>query len=66
MTPIKHCGYCSDHDSCEKKLKAYEFDWMEMREKIDWAIGKCHEQDAGFQIKIINGLEKVLASLRAK
>ena len=30
------------------------------REAIDWAIGKCHEQSAGFHQKIINGLEKTL------
>lgn len=33
------------------------------KEAIDWAIGKCHEMDAGFQLKIINGLEEVLSKL---
>ena len=37
-----------------------------MREKIDWAIGKCHQQDAGFQFKIIAGLEDFLSVRMSK
>ena len=53
--------YLKETQARDGRIKELEQQYATLREAIDWAIGKCHKQDAGFNFKIIAGLEKALS-----